>query len=405
MFRFYKQALGLSLCCLFVSLLAIYYCLFGSFHTLQFLPHHQSTTHWTVAETNDHETGGQSRMRLNEEDFSLDFILELSDDSAYPFAAAALVFQDQNDMPQLADISQFTDLRFRIRCVPANVLSFSIFTIDHQITDSRDIDTYRTPTAFFHCKDHWQEITIDMKHLETPQWWLDKYGVSLAERAYDLKKVRQLQFGSTHQTPTNVPTRIQINDLALQGRSWHGFFVAIGAASLSWVLLIIWLFKAHKNALIADLKHKLQQERPLIAYQQLCIEPSHDKHKAATVQFLSTHYANPDLNLDMVTSEIGVSRTKISNILKDELGFTFTGYINKLRLNEAARLLTNSKYANIAEIAYSVGYKNVSYFNKLFKEEFGCTPNVFRNLSPSARTEITEASDSLDMPTPLPKSP
>ena len=344
-------------------------------------------------------------MTLDEDDYSLDFTLQLTNDSPYPFAAATLVFQDQNRTPVLKDISQFTDLHFRIRCVPTSVLSFSIFTVDQHITNISDADTFRTPTHFFNCQDRWQEITIDMKHLETPQWWLDKYGVSLAERAYDLKKVRQLQFGSTHQTPTNVPTRIQINDLALQGRSWHGFFAAIGAASLSWVLLIIWLFKAHKNALIADLKHKLQQERPLIAYQQLCMEPSHDKHKAATVQFLSTHYANPDLNLDMVTSEIGVSRTKISNILKDELGFTFTGYINKLRLNEAARLLTNSKYANIAEIAYSVGYKNVSYFNKLFKEEFGCTPNVFRNLSPSARTEITEASDNLDMPTPPPKSP
>lgn len=332
-------------------------------------------------------------MLINDEDLFLDFALQLSNDSPYPFAAAALVFQDTNNTPLLKDISQYTTLRFRIRCIPANVLSFSVFTIDQQITQSNDIDTFRTPTAFFHCEEQWHDVTIDMKHLETPQWWLDKYAVSIAERAYDLTQVRQLQFGSTHQSPTNVLTRVQINDLALQGRNWHGFVSAIAIASLSWILLIIWLFKAHKSALIADLKYKLKQERPLIAYQQLCIEPTHDKYRAATVQFLSTHYANPDLNLDMVTSEIGLSRTKISAILKDELGFTFSGYINKLRLNEAARLLSNNKHANIAEIAYSVGYKNVSYFNKLFKEEFGCTPNVFRNLDPNARGEITEVSD------------
>jgi AraC-like DNA-binding protein len=52
-----------------------------------------------------------------------------------------------------------------------------------------------------------------------------------------------------------------------------------------------------------------------------------------------------------------------------------------LRLTEAARLLSENSGAAILEIAYSVGYSNVSYFNKLFKEEYGCTPKVFRSLS------------------------
>jgi AraC-like DNA-binding protein len=60
---------------------------------------------------------------------------------------------------------------------------------------------------------------------------------------------------------------------------------------------------------------------------------------------------------------------------------TFTGYVNKLRLTEAARLLTEKSAATVAEIAYSVGYANVSYFNKLFKEEYGCTPKAFRTLA------------------------
>jgi len=38
----------------------------------------------------------------------------------------------------------------------------------------------------------------------------------------------------------------------------------------------------------------------------------------------------------------------------------------------------------VAEIAYAVGYRNVSYFNKLFKEEYGCTPKTFRKLRDNA---------------------
>ena len=80
-----------------------------------------------------------------------------------------------------------------------------------------------------------------------------------------------------------------------------------------------------------------------------------------------------------MVQEIGINRNKINEILKNELGYTFSTYLNKLRLTEAARLLSTQKSANISEIAYSVGYKNVPYFNKLFKLEYGCSPKKFKD--------------------------
>jgi AraC-like DNA-binding protein len=49
-----------------------------------------------------------------------------------------------------------------------------------------------------------------------------------------------------------------------------------------------------------------------------------------------------------------------------------------LRLTEAARLLAECDSASITDIAYAVGYNHVSYFNKLFKLDYGCTPKAFR---------------------------
>jgi AraC-like DNA-binding protein len=40
----------------------------------------------------------------------------------------------------------------------------------------------------------------------------------------------------------------------------------------------------------------------------------------------------------------------------------------------------------VAEIARSVGYANSAYLNKIFKEEYGCSPRQFRNLA--ARSDI-----------------
>jgi AraC-like DNA-binding protein len=39
----------------------------------------------------------------------------------------------------------------------------------------------------------------------------------------------------------------------------------------------------------------------------------------------------------------------------------------------------------VSEIAYFVGYSSVPYFNKLFKEEFGCSPKQFRMLAAQQR--------------------
>jgi AraC-like DNA-binding protein len=66
---------------------------------------------------------------------------------------------------------------------------------------------------------------------------------------------------------------------------------------------------------------------------------------------------------------------------------TFTSYLNKLRLSEATRLLIAEKDVAVAEIAYSVGYTNVSYFNRLFKEEYDSTPSAFRTLAAQQQKE------------------
>ena len=98
------------------------------------------------------------------------------------------------------------------------------------------------------------------------------------------------------------------------------------------------------------------------------------------LQLIADEYTDPGLGLDAVVTKLGISRTKINEILKTEVGFTFSAYLNKLRLSEAARLLSENEEVNVAEIAYSVGYNNASYFNKLFKSEYGCTPKSFNKI-------------------------
>ena len=99
------------------------------------------------------------------------------------------------------------------------------------------------------------------------------------------------------------------------------------------------------------------------------------------MRYIAINYTDPKLALDTALEGTGANRYKINEVLKSELGMTFTSYLNKLRLTEASRLLAEKRSATVSEIAYSVGYANVPYFNKLFKEEYGCTPKAFRNIA------------------------
>ncbi|NHF59552.1 helix-turn-helix domain-containing protein [Flavobacteriaceae bacterium TP-CH-4] len=71
------------------------------------------------------------------------------------------------------------------------------------------------------------------------------------------------------------------------------------------------------------------------------------------------------------------SRAHVNRSLRKYYGQNVTQCVNHLRLLEAKeRLATTNK--GIKRIAYELGYKDVNYFHKLFKAEFGFSPNEFR---------------------------
>ena len=291
-----------------------------------------------------------------------------------------LVFTDAKGEPRLVDLSRYSELTFTVKCSPANELALMVFTVDERVTKLDDFLTYRSPLSFFSCGEQWQQQRIDLTRLETPQWWLTNFDFKLSMSEYSLQQVPKILFASTTQSPQNQLLHVRFNQLELAGKEWGYVYCVAGFLFVLWTIAGVWLFRQHTRALTESLKRKIQQDRPLVAYQQLSVEPKRDKDSDAILRYLTTEYANPELNLEALVNAIGVSRTKINDILKAELGFTFTGYLNKLRLTEAARLLSESKDVSVGEIAYSVGYKNISYFNKLFKEEYGCSPKVFRSV-------------------------
>jgi len=216
--------------------------------------------------------------------------------------------------------------------------------------------------------------------------------VDVTSQGYALDKVGKLAFGSTSQSPYNIDSHVEIGNIVLHGHDRRYIAALVIIVLAGFILFTVWFFRMHTRTLAASLNAQMKKDLPLVAYRQLTAEPYRDEEKANVLKFIATNYTDPELDLENVVAGTGANRNKVNDLLKSELGMTFTGYLNKLRLTEAARLLTEKGAATVAEVAYSVGYANVSYFNKLFKEEYGCTPKAFRTLAPQPAPPAEAAS-------------
>ena len=71
-------------------------------------------------------------------------------------------------------------------------------------------------------------------------------------------------------------------------------------------------------------------------------------------------------------------------MFKDAFGMTFRDYVVRLRLKEAGRLLQNPQ-ASVTEVAYTVGFNDISYFSRMFKRHFGVSPSAMHELAAEPR--------------------
>lgn len=93
--------------------------------------------------------------------------------------------------------------------------------------------------------------------------------------------------------------------------------------------------------------------------------------------FCSCNY-NRNITLDEVAAYAAMNKSAFCMFMKKHTGMTFSEFVNDYRLRKACDALRDTD-DNISDIAYSVGFANVTYFNRLFRARYGCTPKIIRN--------------------------
>lgn len=94
------------------------------------------------------------------------------------------------------------------------------------------------------------------------------------------------------------------------------------------------------------------------------------------IEYIHKNYME-SISLKGIADSIHINSSYLSTLFKKEMGKSIVDYINDVRLENAAEDLQRTKDA-ITEIALSNGFKDVSYFTKLFRKKYGATPRQYR---------------------------
>lgn len=88
---------------------------------------------------------------------------------------------------------------------------------------------------------------------------------------------------------------------------------------------------------------------------------------------LSNNYHHP-ISITEAATICNLSPNYFCYVFKKTTGKTFVEYVNMLRVHEADRLFQEG-YNSISEVAYKVGYSNLTYFGRVFKQYKTCRPS------------------------------
>lgn len=94
------------------------------------------------------------------------------------------------------------------------------------------------------------------------------------------------------------------------------------------------------------------------------------------ISIIESHLTNPEMDIDLICMQMGMSRTRLYQKIKNITGQSTGEFIRTIRFKKAAQLMTHQDIS-LTEVMYSVGIQTQSYFTKAFKKEFGKTPSQF----------------------------
>ncbi len=114
----------------------------------------------------------------------------------------------------------------------------------------------------------------------------------------------------------------------------------------------------------------------LIDLPEADISSMEQKFLQKAIGIVNTNLSDPEFTVKIFCSEMAMSNMQLHRKLVAVTGQTANRFIRSYRLNHAAKLL-EKRAGNVTEVAYEVGFNNLSWFAKCFQEQFGMSPSEY----------------------------
>ncbi|WP_231637483.1 helix-turn-helix domain-containing protein [Paenibacillus sp. FJAT-27812] len=106
-------------------------------------------------------------------------------------------------------------------------------------------------------------------------------------------------------------------------------------------------------------------------------------------KMIEEEYVNPNMSLEYLSEKFNMNAKYVSKLFKETTGEKFIDFLIHIRLNEAKRLLLESR-KSVQSIAEEVGYTNAISFTRIFKKVVGSSPGEYRLETRKAEKWLTE---------------
>lgn len=99
--------------------------------------------------------------------------------------------------------------------------------------------------------------------------------------------------------------------------------------------------------------------------------------KIADLSLFIQNYSEIPMSIKYLSNKSGLSPNKLQEGFRSMHNRTVTDYIREIRIQNAEKLIKNSDM-NISEVVYSIGFTSRSYFSKIFKQKYKCSPKQYK---------------------------
>ncbi len=318
----------------------------------------------------DQNRGGNSVASVSKDpNGNITYTYTLGDGRTFPYAGIMIIKKDSS----FFDLSGYNCLSINaIDNINKGIIPVYLFTHIDKYSQWNNVGSFLNNMALIPAEDIGKASDLPFDMFTVPKWWYEIQSTDIQSNTKpDYSKVGLLNFANLGTSKNNIEYSVTISKITAK----KNMFVYYTFTAVLLLFYYSILFAA-KWLMDTTPENNIINKQVTFTYEKVAAVEEPDRTDGV-FEFINNNYFTSELSIADVQKETGISERKIAQIIKEKTDLSFKQYVNNIRLSEAKRMLKDTDL-QISEIAYRIGYNNVTHFNRVFKLAENISPSNFR---------------------------